>query len=671
MGVELRPLGVTCNIGCRYCYQQPQRDSHNHRQAYDLAQMKAALTRMKGPFTLFGGEPLLLSLADLEDILRFGFERNGRNMVQTNGALIGDEHLRLFRQYNVDVGISIDGPGELNDVRWSGTLDRTRAATARTEAAIERLCREWRPPGLIVTLHRGNAASDLLPRMHDWMLRLDALGIRAIRLHLLEVESEAIRSELALSADENLIALGSFADLERRLKHVRFDLFHEMRRLLAGDDRSAACVWRACDPYTTEAVQGVEGNGQSSNCGRTNKDGIDFTKADEPGFERYLALYRTPQDQGGCQGCRFFLMCKGQCPGTAIGGDFRNRTEHCEVYKGLYTRLEDELVRAGKTPLSLSPTRRRVEAALVEAWSSGHNRLIAPMATDPPPLRSAPPSRRPAYRVSWVSDAARSGWAPRIAAIARLAPELGLLAAAGDPARWIAARAAPEDVYPLMVRGLEMGLSVELCDSPPPGAIDVPSRSTARWVRIGSPRAMAEPGALVDMPVCCRQAHERPRREEPLDPVWTWAGGTGGEGDAVEIEGSPLANTLLSALGLSLLPYRPCSFQCAASIERAARSVELGRRAGHGALLDEWIRILAWPIAWSALHGVAEIKTPVFKLIADAAPSARPLRVRWLGREIAADAARGLSFPYRSGRARTALRVIPVARPSPVPGCGR
>ncbi len=27
MSVELRPLGVQCNIQCQYCYQNPQRDA--------------------------------------------------------------------------------------------------------------------------------------------------------------------------------------------------------------------------------------------------------------------------------------------------------------------------------------------------------------------------------------------------------------------------------------------------------------------------------------------------------------------------------------------------------------------------------------------------------------------------------------------------------------------
>ena len=43
MGVELRPLGVRCNIQCQYCYQNPQRDAGNLTQSYDLDLMKAAI----------------------------------------------------------------------------------------------------------------------------------------------------------------------------------------------------------------------------------------------------------------------------------------------------------------------------------------------------------------------------------------------------------------------------------------------------------------------------------------------------------------------------------------------------------------------------------------------------------------------------------------------------
>ena len=377
MSVELRPLGVKCNIQCRYCYQSPQRDAGNITRDYNIESMKKAILEDGGPFTLFGGEPLLVPLRDLEELWSWGLEQFGENSVQTNGALITDAHIRLFKRYKVAVGISVDGPGELNDLRWHGNLDRTRRTTEKTVSAVERLCREGMPPGVITTLHRGNACREKLPSLLRWLGELDHMGVRSMRLHLLESENAAIRTLYSLSVDENVRALVTLASFQTKLTTLRFDLFADMALLLMGRDDGTSCVWNACDPYTTASVRGVEGDGQRSNCGRTNKDGIDFLKSSSEGFERYVVLYQTPQEAGGCKDCRFFLMCKGQCPGTAIDFDWRNKTEHCGIWMRLYELLEQEMLSAGEHPLSTAPDRKTVEAAVVTAWSMGKNVSIA------------------------------------------------------------------------------------------------------------------------------------------------------------------------------------------------------------------------------------------------------------------------------------------------------
>lgn len=377
MTVELRPLGVKCNIQCQYCYQNPQRDAGNVPHSYDLEKMKSAIEKEGRAFSLFGGEALLLPEKDLEELWSWGFQRYGRNSVQTNGTLINDTHIQMFKQYKVSVGISLDGPEELNDVRWAGSLERTREATAKTHAAIERLCQEGIPPGLIVTLHRCNATRDKLPVMYDWFRYLEGIGITSARLHILEVENESIQSKYVLSTKENLEAFLGLSKLQEKLIKLKFDVFQNMRNLLLGQDNNTTCIWNACDPYTTRAVRGIEGNGQSSNCGRTNKDGIDFTKSSTEGFERYLALYYTPQEYDGCSGCRFFLMCKGQCPGTAIDGDWRNRTQDCEVWKGLYRHLEEETIEKGMIPISICSERKQLEKIFLDTWAAGRNTTIA------------------------------------------------------------------------------------------------------------------------------------------------------------------------------------------------------------------------------------------------------------------------------------------------------
>lgn len=109
MSVELRPLGVKCNIQCQYCYQNPQRAAGNVLHSYNMEKMKLAIERADGGFTLFGGEALMVPDKDLEELWSWGFQKYGDNSLQTNGTLINENHIRMFKKYNVYVGVSIVG----------------------------------------------------------------------------------------------------------------------------------------------------------------------------------------------------------------------------------------------------------------------------------------------------------------------------------------------------------------------------------------------------------------------------------------------------------------------------------------------------------------------------------------------------------------------------------
>ena len=376
MTVEVRPRGDKCNIKCRYCYQESMRTAGNVPAGYDIEAVIDRLDRLGQPFTLFGGEIMTTPRRDIERLLALGLDRHGGAGVQTNGTLVEPADIDLFRKYNVRLGVSIDGPGPLNDARWAGTLAATRRATARTEALIETLCREGSPPNIIVTLSRINAG-ERLEDLCEWLKFLDGLGVRRVRLHTLEKDETIDGDGLALSDSENIAALRRMRAIEPEFRSARFDLFGEMRALLLGDDEGAACIFHACDPYATQAVVGVEGDGSLGNCGRTNKEGVGYLKAPHAGYERQIGLHRTEWADGGCSGCRFFLMCKGNCPGTAIGGDWRLRSSDCAVWFAMFEDLENEIAAEGGIALSRAPERLAVEAALVEAWEMGSNPSLA------------------------------------------------------------------------------------------------------------------------------------------------------------------------------------------------------------------------------------------------------------------------------------------------------
>jgi sulfatase maturation enzyme AslB (radical SAM superfamily) len=371
VSVEVNPIGLRCERACLYCYQGKVRTATRNaapsRIDHERIQLQVKRAADKDGFSLFGGEPLLASVEDLEKLWAFGLEQYGRNGVQTDGNAITETHLNLFRRYHVHVGFSIDGPAELNDARRAGSLAATRAASAHSEAMLRRCLAMGIECSLIVTLHRLNASAERLQRLLEWFRDLDAAGLQTARLHLLELDGAG--RTLALTSEENVAALFAIHDLENGLRGLRFDVFKDVLAKLRDPDASATCVWNACDPWTTPAVHGIEADGSRGLCHRVHKDGKQWSPADpSPLPVRQVVLWATPQEDGGCRGCRFFLQCLGQCPGTAIDGDWRRRSADCPTWFALLERVEAEMLARGEAPASLVPDlderiQRRLAAA--------------------------------------------------------------------------------------------------------------------------------------------------------------------------------------------------------------------------------------------------------------------------------------------------------------------
>jgi uncharacterized protein len=350
-----------------------QRDAGNGYSTFSVQLVKKKLLETGEPFHLFGGEPLLMKISDLEDLLSWEYERNGENLIQTNGTILTQEHIYLFKKYNVKVGVSIDGPDELNDIRWNGSIEKTRNATEKTIRNIENLISENLLIGIQIQITKCNSIQSRLPKMFKWLRHLDKMGLQSARLHILEIDNPIIRQKFAFSFEENIEVFSKYHEFEKTLTNLRFDIFNDMRNMLLGKDENSTCTWRACDPYTTEAVKGMDGEGRMSNCGLTDKEGVNFQKPDTVGYERYIALYHTPQDYGGCNGCRFFLVCKGQCPGTAINGDWRNKSENCGVWMHFFEKLESDIIGEGEIPLSCNSAREKLEREMLIQWSQNNN----------------------------------------------------------------------------------------------------------------------------------------------------------------------------------------------------------------------------------------------------------------------------------------------------------
>ncbi len=127
-----------CNIHCRYCYL-PHRSSTKRISFETLTQIFKRLflspfVSDKVSIVWHAGEPLVLPIKFYEHAFQIiqQCNTNGikvKNSFQTNGILITQEWCNFFKQHEVQIGVSLDGPEHIHDANrvdraGKGTFER-------------------------------------------------------------------------------------------------------------------------------------------------------------------------------------------------------------------------------------------------------------------------------------------------------------------------------------------------------------------------------------------------------------------------------------------------------------------------------------------------------------------------------------------------------------------
>lgn len=255
------------------------------------------------------------------------------------------------------------------------------------------------------------------------------------------------------------------------------------------------------------------------------------------------------------------------------------------------------------------------------------------------------------FRHAWVSDKARLVWEPRFKRVSKACADLQWLTVARGMRQAGLSRFAPEGLVSEAPRWVERGIRFLPLSVEGMGTAGYQSR-TEKYVPgspchfavgFGSEKALAELsaafkdrhdaklGELFGYPSCCRSSFNEVWSDQGFtDNTWFMAQASAGRsvvrearGETIRLPRPALTNILLRGFGVRAVFHLPCSFTCRESIDFARRLLTVGRQEGFREEM-KWLReILSWPMEWSALHGIAEIKTPILKcsMSTDATPS--------------------------------------------------
>lgn len=125
-----------CNLKCKYCYVEGSTKKDFRHQSMNeeifldtINSIKKLIKEVKEKnplmkklaFIFYGSEPLLSkqlikrSLKEIDDACK-GYKIKPEFNITTNAVLLDDEIIKLFKKYQVNVSVSLDGPKELNDL---------------------------------------------------------------------------------------------------------------------------------------------------------------------------------------------------------------------------------------------------------------------------------------------------------------------------------------------------------------------------------------------------------------------------------------------------------------------------------------------------------------------------------------------------------------------------
>ncbi|MDY7020458.1 MAG: HEXXH motif-containing putative peptide modification protein [Cyanobacteriota bacterium] len=254
----------------------------------------------------------------------------------------------------------------------------------------------------------------------------------------------------------------------------------------------------------------------------------------------------------------------------------------------------------------------------------------------------------PFVRLNWVNNRAETQWLEPMQNAAQLWLQLeirsvsaGLRAVTLQEQADLNELALPAEltVSPLPTLDTEI-LGPPIADPIVIGQASAVKEFTTLWENANS----VEMGLMLGYPTCCIQHFQDVYRDSRLwYAPWAWL-----QTERERILNYAVeTNILLSILGLKLLPHIPCCPNCSASVELAQAYLGLVQSEQEQVSLEYLQEILAWPTLWSALHGIAEIKTPIFRIAMDVAATGQRYQIQKQGQAWPLTGASGIRFPYQ------------------------
>jgi uncharacterized protein len=316
-------LTTGCNLHCRYCYRKSEDTSAMSEETAEQALGLAAASGVPFHVQLAGGEPALEP--GLIEFVACTVRSNrwpATIAVQTNATLVNRHFIDLCSRYHIEVGVSVDGPPDIQEKLRGGAGATFRGLALLDQAKI--------PVRVTTVLSSVNVG-----RLYDLVVALARFSnVRGIGLDPLVMSGGATGAvdllpslEAVTSGTRHFLTAMGLVNRTYGVG-VQWRELEAVRKALSPGGPSR----HYCHACTGESL-GVHPDGTLYPCSQAIGDpAMTVGTVERVEWDRLKELFYTNRLSGECDTCRLAGRCPGDCPSRLYyNGDVASAM--CAIYR--------------------------------------------------------------------------------------------------------------------------------------------------------------------------------------------------------------------------------------------------------------------------------------------------------------------------------------------------
>ncbi len=320
-------MANSCNLNCIYCYDKNNHDTFSKADQYFQGKMEKCILYIKkiidgekGTRIIFhGGEPLLVKASTYEEFILklLNIDSEMKFSIQTNGTLLTEEHIDVFKKYNVQVGISLDGFNEmLNRYRvYANGINSFDTVMKKINLLKKKKVRF----GLIMTISKEVVGHE--QELYDFIAKNDLnCNIRPI-FACNDMNENVMTNDEYYTFFTRMFEIWINDQKKVKLRQIS-EMYDEFAHVLETNYKNRTC---SSSGKCFENFISLDCEGELYSCNRTYNNkifyygNIEDITASELREKRNERANRRNQAilESKCVNCELFKECRGGCPANA------------------------------------------------------------------------------------------------------------------------------------------------------------------------------------------------------------------------------------------------------------------------------------------------------------------------------------------------------------------